>query len=293
MTLQLEIVARTECGSCRAGNADTVLVARSAVLCTSQPFVHYNEVNPEVEAVLLIAADGCGDVIPDEVLDCFAAALPALKQAEHIPDALSDVVEEANLLAVPILQRPENHFWGATMTAALFHKGEAFFAQVGDTRAYLFRAGKLYQVTTDQTYVEALRRNGKITEKEAQTHPCRNVILQAIGATPEIVPGVTSVTLRRGDIFLLCSDGLWKLIEDSTIAAVLESSRTLSEIQKRLFELLEETVFHDNASLILAQVTGDDVPPPVEGELRFEIVRDVKPYPFPYYPPLDILPKPE
>lgn len=296
VNIQLEIIARTECGPVRSGNEDTILVARWAVLFSTQSFVHYGVVNPDDEAVLLVVADGIGDVIPEEVLECFIAALPLLKQSENISDALSDVVEQANSIAFPILSRPENHFWGATMTGAFFHKGEVFLAQVGDTRGYLFRAGKLHQVTTDQTYVEALRREGKITGMEGPKIPfqaLQGVILQAIGATPYIFPDVTSVALQRNDIILLCSDGLWKLVEDSEIAAALDTSRDLQDMHANLFELLEKKVHHDNASVILARVTGADLPPPIEGELRFEIVRDVKPYPFPYYPPLDILPKPE
>lgn len=291
MSIQLEIIARTECGSVRGGNEDTVVVARWAVLFSTQSFVHYGVVNPDDEAVLLVVADGSGDVIPEEVLECFIAALPLLKQSENISDALSDIVEQANSIAFPILSRPENHFWGATMTAAFFHKGEVFLAQVGDTRGYLFRGGKLHQVTTDQTYVEVLRREGKITLNEAETHPLRSVILQSIGTTPNIFPGVTSVALQRNDIILLCSDGLWKLVEDSEIAAALASANNLQEALAALFEHLGKTAFHDNASVILVRVTGDDLPPPIEGGLRFEIVRDVKPYPFPYYPPLDNLPK--
>jgi protein phosphatase len=291
LNIQLEIIARTECGPVRGGNEDTVLVARWAVLFSTPSFVHYEAVNPEDEAILLVVTDGCGDAIPDEVLECFAVALPSLKQAEQIADALSDVVEQANLLACPILRRPENHFWGATLTAAFFQEGEVYFAQVGDTRGYLFRAGKLHPVTTDQTYVEVLRREGKITLKEAETHPLRNVILQSIGTTPHIFPGVTSVALQHNDIILLCSDGLWKLVEDSEIAAALGTSSNLQDMHANLFELLEKKAHHDNASVILARVTGDDLPPPIEDELRFEIVRDVKPYPFPYYPPLDNLPK--
>lgn len=295
MNIQLEIIARTECGPVRGGNEDTVVVARWAVLFSTQSFVHYGVVNPDDEAVLLVVADGSGDVIPEEVLECFIAALPLLKQSENVSDALSDIVEQANSIAFPTMSRPENHFWGATMTVAFFHKGEVFLAQVGDTRGYLFRAGKLHQVTTDQTYVEALRREGKITEMEAPKIPfqaLQNVILEAIGATPNIFPGVTSVALRRNDIILLCSDGLWKLVEDSEIAAALGTSSTLQDMHANLFELLEKKAHHDNVSVILARVTGEDLPPPIEGELRFEIVRETKSYPFPDYGPLNIFPNP-
>ncbi len=291
MNIQLEIIARTECGPVRRGNEDTVLVARWAVLFSTQSFVHYGVVNSDDEAVLLVVADGSGDIIPEEVLECFIAALPLLKQSENVAEALSNIVEQANSIAFPILSRPENHFSGTTMTAAFFHKGEVFMAQVGDTRGYLFRAGKLHPVTTDQTLVEALRREGKITLKEAATHPLRNVILQSICTTPKIFPGVTSVALQHNDIILLCSDGLWRLVEDSVIADVLASANNLQEAQAALFEHLGKTAFHDNASVILARVTGDDLPLPIEGELRFEIVRDVKLYPFPAPPPLDNLPK--
>src|SRR5204862_3291706 len=97
---------------------------------------------------------------------------------------------------------------GATFTGIGITPKGADVIQVGDSRAYLVRNGKIYQVTKDQSLVQQLIDANQITADEAETHTLKNVILQALGAQNEIYPVSARVTPQQGDVFLICSDGL-------------------------------------------------------------------------------------
>lgn len=110
---------------------------------------------------------------------------------------------------------------GTTMTALWEDQEYVFVGQIGDSRAYLYRDGKLHQITEDQSMVGEMLRAGAITEEQARSHPYRNVITQAVGTEERLSPVVTRILKTPGDIWLLCSDGLTDMARDEEIAAVL------------------------------------------------------------------------
>ena len=111
---------------------------------------------------------------------------------------------------------------GTTIVLTLVVDDQAYFANVGDSRAYLWRAGELHQVTEDHSHVYTLVKNGLIDEDAIYTHPRRNEIYRSLGAAPAAEVDCCHAALAPGDLLLLCSDGLWEMLRREEIADVLE-----------------------------------------------------------------------
>jgi protein phosphatase len=141
---------------------------------------------------------------------------------------------------------------GTTLTAALLHGARAELAQVGDTRAYLFREGKLMLLTEDQTIGNQLRsRGGDSTQVEVQI---QEMLIQAVGAQAEIEVIMTAVDLWPQDYFLLCSDGLYKVVSFAEIVETLEREMGLYEKAARLVARANEGGGPDNITVILTEI---------------------------------------
>ena len=148
---------------------------------------------------------------------------------------------------------------GTTFTLLWESRTEIWIAHVGDSRAYLFRDGKLACQTEDHSIVGELLRNNVITPEMAKTHPYRSVITRALGTDPVVEADLLRVDKREGDVWLICSDGLYNMVEDSEMAdtlAHMEGDRAAD----RLLELALEHGGHDNVSLVLGRVTEVTVP---------------------------------
>ena len=115
------------------------------------------------------------------------------------------------------------NYSGMGTTATLLHieNGKAFWVHVGDSRLYLYRDGKLKQLTKDHSYVTELLELGEITEEEASTHPQKNLLLRAIGVEQYVQIDSGEMPLEVNDVFLLATDGLMKMVSDEKIAAFL------------------------------------------------------------------------
>ena len=143
---------------------------------------------------------------------CWSRTTPT-RQAEGQEPPLIEAVRNATTYANYAIHRRSLEDarcsgMGATLTAAAITGGRLELVQVGDSRAYVIRGGEIRLATKDQSLVQQLVDVGQITEEDAETHMFRNVILQALGAQSDLAPVVSSVPLRRGDLVLLCSDGL-------------------------------------------------------------------------------------
>ncbi len=149
---------------------------------------------------------------------------------------------------------PDKSGMGTTFTAAMLEDGRLDVVHVGDSRAYLWRDGKLRQLTEDHSVVAELVKRGSISPEDAEHHPHRNVITRALGAEAEVVVDSFSEYLRDGDVVLLCSDGLSSYVAEEDIAEVLGDAVTLADAAKALVERANRAGGTDNVTVVLARV---------------------------------------
>jgi serine/threonine protein phosphatase PrpC len=240
-------------------NEDTILVTQGSVPSVSpapwpKPFA------------LLIVADGMGGQAHGQE----ASRLAVRALAEYVsgslgsqqtkPEALLPLltagVQYANQLVYQH-NREQSDNMGTTMTAALIMDTTAYVAHVGDSRLYLHRQPTgLVQITQDHTVVASLVAAGIIGSEGIYTHPMRNRIYRSLGEKATVEVDGSSVPLAVGDLLLLCSDGLWEMVRDPQIAAILTTSR--SHPSKTAYALVQAALAgggEDNVSVIVAQVS--------------------------------------
>lgn len=150
---------------------------------------------------------------------------------------------------------PEFAGMGTTLAAVLVSGGRAAVAAVGDSRVYLFRCGELQPLTTDDTWVGAMLRQGALQPREAARHPMRHVLTQAAGARENIEVEVLEVLLADGDLLLLSSDGLHAVVDEADIQAILSAhagkAGSLQQAGARLIEAAWNQGAPDNISSVL------------------------------------------
>ena len=142
---------------------------------------------------------------------------------------------------------------GTTAVCALVRSGRIFLCHAGDSRAYLYRDGKLTQLTHDHSYVQELVDCGTITEEEAEHHPQKNIITRALGVDYRLEPEVTSVQLQAKDLLLLCSDGLTNAVPREDIEQLLGKG-SFYDLPDRLVDTADENGGPDNITALLLGV---------------------------------------
>jgi protein phosphatase len=145
---------------------------------------------------------------------------------------------------------------GTTMTAAALRGGTLFVAQVGDSRAYLIRDGVACQLTKDQSLMQKLVEAGEITPEQAEVSVRRNIILQALGPEGHVKVDLTHQALRRGDLLMLCSDGLSGQVRAEEIATMAASAPDVDAFARRLIDTANERGGPDNITAVVARFDG-------------------------------------
>src|SRR5262245_39402830 len=167
---------------------------------------------------------------------------------------------------------------GTTITVALFENGIVSIGHVGDSRAYLIRDRKVDQLTEDHSLVAELVRTGRLSPEEAETHPQRSVITRALGTDPDVDVDVFSLEAKPRDLFLICSDGLTSMVDDTTILDTVEGHRDdLDAVARELVAAANRNGGEDNITVVFFEVVGEEAqklgetkPMPALGELEPE-----------------------
>jgi serine/threonine protein phosphatase PrpC len=272
MSVHLRVAARTDVGRVRRSNEDAfIAVDLSRGEASGMPrWGGLFELGGR--GLLLAVSDGmgglkAGDIASAIVVSSLAQALAVAHEGATSRDDIHGAVEHAHqrVWAEACARGVE---MGATMTAVYVRGRAAYVAEVGDSRAYLIRAGRITQLTKDQSYVQMLVDSGAVSPEEAQDFPGRNVILQAMGNQPHVSMELGRLELRQLDCLLLCSDGVTTKLSDGVMRDVVLSSHDLSTASDRLINLANERGGEDNSTVVLGGISGDlppaDVQEPVE-----------------------------
>lgn len=216
-------------------------------------------------ASLLVVADGMGGAAAGEVassmaVDTLREVLMETAVEQNIGEQLKRATETANESIWTRAQQDGSLCgMGSTLTAALVRDGVAYIAQVGDSRAYLIRGERIRQLTKDQSLVQLLIDTGNITPEQAAHHPRKNLILQALGASPTVKAELTTVELCRDDRLILCSDGLSNLVEPTEMQGTVAESPDPETACRQLVELANERGGEDNITVIVARFSGENL----------------------------------
>ena len=242
MTLVLRYAARSDVGLVRSNNEDSVYAG----------------------ARLLALADGMGGHAAGEVASQLViAALAHLDDDEPGGDLLAKLdaaVHSGNsAIAAQVEMEPDLEGMGTTLTAILFAGNRLGLVHIGDSRGYLLRDGELSQITKDDTFVQTLVDEGRITREEAHSHPQRSLIMRALTGH-EVEPTLTMREVRIGDRYLLCSDGLSDPVSDETILDALQIP-DVTDSADRLIELALRGGGPDNVTVVVADVVDYDYGP--------------------------------
>jgi len=252
--LRIQTGARTDLGRVRKNNEDSF------------------HLEPSLQ--LYVLSDGMGGEAHGEVASNLAVQtiVTHCQQSENsratptFGDAQPDVSERTNRLASAIhlanrkvfemsAANPEKKGMGATIVAAWIEGQRLSLAHVGDSRAYLLRAGTLDQLTADHSLVAEKVRIGILTPQEADASELQSVLTRAVGTNANVQVDSNEQMLLVGDTLLLCSDGLNRMVTDPEIASTLLTSTSAQEAADRLIELANEYGGMDNVSVIVLRVT--------------------------------------
>lgn len=183
------------------------------------------------------------------------------KQAyDDIGQALEGALQFANMQILGYAnEHPELKGMGTTACILLVKDDMAYIAHVGDSRIYLFlgKENELHRITKDHSYVQAMVDAGKITDREAENHPNKNRILKALGVEPGLRPTIVKKPIlpKKGDVFLLCSDGLTDMVNDRVIEKILSDNTPLAAKGDRLIECALANGGFDNVTVQLIEIT--------------------------------------
>ena len=274
--IHVRVAALTDVGRTREHNEDAFLVGDLAAPdplaftgeegAAGHPHEHLLAL-PET-GMLFLVADGLGGAAAGEVASHMAVRTVFDALRERMPDAATDgaafaaALRDAALAANASIhhvaaRNAELRGMGTTLTAAALLGDTLFLAQVGDSRAYLVRNGAAQQLTKDQSLMQRLLDAGEITPEQAETSARRNIILQALGPEPMVKVDITHQPVRRGDLLLLCSDGLSGQVRADTLAEAAVNASDLAELCTSLVHQANAAGGPDNITVVAVRLDGE------------------------------------
>jgi PPM family protein phosphatase len=243
-----------------------VSLGRTVALTDTGRKRRHNEDVYVVDPPIFAIADGMGGAKAGEVAAALAA--DALRgEGGSGEDTLVTLIQEANRRVYErAAEDAAKSGMGTTMTVALLEDGRVRIGHVGDSRAYLLRDGELSQLTDDHSLVGELVRSGKLAPEDAETHPQRSVITRVLGTDPEVDVDTITIETRSGDLFLLCSDGLYSMVGNDRILELVERNRRdLDAAAKALIAAANRGGGDDNITVVAFEIAPDgEAAPAVE-----------------------------
>lgn len=236
----LDLRAHSEVGLVRKNNQDSVYAS----------------------ANLLVVADGMGGAAAGDLASAVAiteiAQVDRRVEGEQMLEVLSGAVRTGNRrLADLVAQDSSLEGMGTTVCGAMFSGTQLGVVHIGDSRGYLFRAGKLTQLTHDHSWVQSLVDEGKLLESDAARHPHRSLLLRVLNGHPDNTPDTMTVDLQLGDRVLFCSDGLSGMTTDAVIAQWIADD-SLDTAVEGLIQAAHDGGASDNVSFVLAEIVPHD-----------------------------------
>lgn len=244
----MKAYAKTDIGAKRQTNQDYVF-------CSMQPVGSLPN--------LFIVADGmgghkAGDLASKYTVEKFVEYVREC-QAENQISIIEGAVREANAaLMKKAKESIDYEGMGTTLVVATFYKDSIYIANVGDSRLYIVN-NEIQQITRDHSLVEEMISLGEIDRSNARTHEKKNIITRAIGVDSEVMADFFEVEYSKGDIILMCSDGLSNMIEDRDIKSIINQGNDLEKIGNELIDTANENGGKDNISVVLIEPDNEEV----------------------------------
>ena len=267
--------ARSDVGRTREHNEDAYVVAD---LETGEPVLFRSVLSQRGSGrgTLFMVADGMGGAAAGEIASEMAVEVVLQQmrrrwstQPTADPLAFVAALKASTEAANATIHRyaadhPELRGMGTTATVAGLLGDTLYLAQVGDSRAYLVRDGVAMQITKDQSLMQKLIEAGEISVEEAEQSDRRNIILQALGPDSAVKIDLTHQAVRRGDVLILCSDGLSGLVRADVIAQAVREEPDLDAVCDRLIDSANDAGGPDNITVVAARFDGTGLPLPSE-----------------------------
>ena len=211
-----------------------------------------------VDPPIFAIADGMGGAKAGEVAAALAADV-LRGEGGSGEEALVTLIQEANRRVYErASEDAAKSGMGTTMTVALLEDSHVRIGHVGDSRAYLIRDGELSQLTDDHSLVGELVRSGKLAPEDAETHPQRSVITRVLGTDPDVDVDTITIETRSGDLFLLCSDGLYSMVGNERILELVERNRRdLDAAAKALVAAANKGGGDDNITVVAFEIAPE------------------------------------
>jgi len=275
--ISLSVYGRTDVGLIREHNEDNFLVSDLSGDLRTNEMGRPVDIALGERGVVLLVCDGMGGAAAGEVASqmavetissSMAAQIPSNR--EHFARMLRGSIEDANdKIYAQSRDNQNERGMGTTCTAAAIVDGNLVAGQIGDSRCYVFRNGKLGMVTKDQSLAWQLIEAGAMTHEEAKGFEHANIILQALGVQERVDVVLSQLPLCKGDILLLSSDGLHGPVSDEIIASTLINEPDLKKAGDTLIARALENEGPDNVTVVLARVDGDNLAAPDSAPVMF------------------------
>jgi len=244
--VHITCAGRTDVGIIRSGNEDNFLMVP--------------------DRGIFVVADGmgghaAGEVASEMAVRYVARELGSLRGLgdDQVADRMRTAIRAANgAIFQRTLTEHDKRGMGTTVTTLVLYETRFLIGQVGDSRAYLHRDGRLIQLTKDHSYVQEQVDAGYLTPEQARTHPYSNVITRCVGANSDVMPDIYLGTVKPQDLFLLASDGLTGMLDDPELAQIMNGDRMP---QERVDALITEANRHgglDNITAIIVRIDSVD-----------------------------------